>query len=140
MRMVTFGFWGRVDEVIKISYHRIGTVEIESALLQNPTVAEAAVVGRPDPLRGETTVAFVFLKGRIQPNDALKQALKELVRKTLGPIVIISDVYFLSKLPQTRSGKIMRRVIKAIITNEPLGDCSTIEDETLIEELNLWMA
>lgn len=128
-------FLGRVDEVIKISAHRIGTIEIESALLQHPSVAEAAVVGRPDPLRGETACAFVVLKGRYDPNDALKQTLKDLVKKTLGPIVIISDVFFVGKLPKTRSGKIMRRLIKAIITDKPLGDYSTIEDETAIEEL-----
>jgi len=128
-------FLGRVDEVIKISAHRIGTIEIESALLQNPAVAEAAVVGRPDPLRGETACAFVVLKGATKPDEALKQSLRDLVRKTLGPIVILSDIYFVSKLPKTRSGKIMRRVIRAIIGNKPLGDYSTIEDETSIEEL-----
>jgi acetyl-CoA synthetase len=128
-------FLGRVDEVIKISAHRIGTIEIESALLQHPSVAEAAVVGRPDSLRGETACAFVVLKGGYDQSDALKQTLKELVRKTLGAIVIVSDIYFVSKLPKTRSGKIMRRVIKAIISDKPLGDYSTIEDETSIEEL-----
>jgi acetyl-CoA synthetase len=128
-------FLGRTDEIIKISAHRIGTIEIESALLQDPSVAEAAVVGRPDQLRGETACAFVVLKGGKEPSDALKQTLKDLVRKTLGPIVIVSDIYFVSKLPKTRSGKIMRRVIRAIVTNKPVGDYSTIEDETSIEEL-----
>ena len=128
-------FLGRVDEIIKISAHRIGTIEIESALLQNSNVAEAAVVGRPDPLRGETACAFVVLKSGSNPTNELKQALRELVKKTLGPIVILSSVYFVSKLPKTRSGKIMRRVIKAIVANKPLGDYSTIEDETSIEEL-----
>jgi acetyl-CoA synthetase len=128
-------FLGRVDEVIKISAHRIGTIEIESALLQHPSVAEAAVVGRPDPLRGEAACALVVLKGGYEPNDALKQTLRDLVKKTLGPIVIVSDVFFVNKLPKTRSGKIMRRLIKAIITKEPLGDYSTIDDETAIEEV-----
>ncbi|MGC9345641.1 MAG: acetate--CoA ligase [Candidatus Bathyarchaeales archaeon] len=128
-------FLGRIDEVIKISAHRIGTIEIESALLQHPSVAEAAVVGRPDPLRGETACAFVVLKDRYDPNDTLKQTLRDLVKKTLGPIVILSDIFFVGKLPKTRSGKIMRRLIKAIITDKPLGDYSTIEDETAIEEL-----
>ncbi len=128
-------FLGRVDEVIKIAAHRIGTIEIESALLQHPSVAEAAVVGRPDPLRGEVACAFVVLKSGYDPNDALKQTLRDLVRNTLGPIVIISDIFFVDKLPKTRSGKIMRRLIKATITNKPLGDYSTIEDETAIEEL-----
>ena len=128
-------FLGRVDEVIKISSHRIGTIEIESALLQDPNVAETAVVGRPDPLRGETACAFVVLKESSKATDDLKQALRGLVRKTLGPIVVISDIYFVNKLPKTRSGKIMRRLIKAIISNKPLGDYSTIEDESSIEEL-----
>ena len=128
-------FLGRVDEVIKISAHRIGTIEIESALLQHPSVAEAAVVGRPDPLRGETACAFVVLKNEYVPDDNLKQALRELVKKTLGPIVIVNDIFFVKKLTKTRSGKIMRRLIKAIITGKPLGDYSTIEDETAIEEI-----
>jgi len=128
-------FLGRVDEVIKISAHRIGTIEIESALLQHPTVAETAVVGRPDQLRGETACAFVVLKSGIEPTDDLKQALRESVRKTMGPIVIISEIHFVSKLPKTRSGKIMRRLIRSILMNKPLGDFSTIEDESAIEEL-----
>jgi len=128
-------FLGRVDEVIKISGHRIGTIEIESALLRHLSVAEAAVVGRSDPLRGETACALVVLKGGYKPNERLKQTLRDLVQKTLGPIVIVSDVIFVSKLPKTRSGKIMRRLIKAIITQRPLGDYSTIEDETAIEEV-----
>jgi len=128
-------FLGRVDEVIKISSHRIGTIEIESALLQDSNVAETAVVGRPDPLRGETACAFVVLKESSKATDDLKHALRSLVRKTLGPIVVISDIYFVNKLPKTRSGKIMRRLIKAVISNKPLGDYSTIEDESSIEEL-----
>jgi acetyl-CoA synthetase len=128
-------FLGRIDEVIKISAHRIGTIEVESALLQHQGVAEAAVVGRPDPLRGETACALVVLKGGYEPDEALRQTLKDLVKKTLGAIVIVSDVFFVSKLPKTRSGKIMRRLIKSIITGQPLGDTSTIEDETAIEEV-----
>jgi acetyl-CoA synthetase len=128
-------FLGRVDEVIKISGHRIGTIEIENALLQHPAVAEAAVVGRPDPLRGETACAFIVLRHGCEPNSALEDALKRLVRETLGPIVIVSDVFFVSRLPKTRSGKIMRRLIGALITGKPLGDYSTIEDETAMEEI-----
>lgn len=128
-------FLGRMDEVIKISAHRIGTIEVESALLQHPGVAEAAVVGRPDELRGETACALVVLKGEYAPSEELKQTLRDLVKKTLGPLVVISDIFFVSKLPKTRSGKIMRRLIKAIITGKALGDYSTIEDETAIEEV-----
>jgi acetyl-CoA synthetase len=128
-------FLGRVDEVIKISAHRIGTIEIESALLQHPTVAETAVVGQPDPMRGEVACAFVVLKNCTEQSEALKQTLRDLVKKTLGPIVIVNDIFFVNRLPKTRSGKIMRRLIKSIITDKPLGDYSTIEDETAIEEL-----
>jgi acetyl-CoA synthetase len=128
-------FLGRVDEVIKISAHRIGTIEIENALLTHPGAAEAAVVGRPDPLRGEVACAFVVLKSGYEPNKELKQALKELVRRTLGPIVIVDPVHFVNKLPKTRSGKIMRRLVKAIITDKPLGDYSTIEDAAAIDEI-----
>lgn len=130
-----YWFLGRVDEVIKISAHRVGTIEIESALLQHPAVAEAAVVGCPDQLRGEVAAAFVVLKSGFAPDETLKQTLRELVRKTLGSIVVVSDIFFTSKLPKTRSGKIMRRLIKAIMSDKPLGDYSTIEDETAIEEL-----
>jgi len=128
-------FLGRVDEVIKISAHRIGTIEIENALLQNPAVVEAAVVGVPDPLRGETACALVVLRSGHQPNNGLKQVLKDQVKRKLGPIAIISKIIFVSKIPKTRSGKIMRRLIKAIMVNKPLGDYSTIEDETAIEEI-----
>jgi acetyl-CoA synthetase len=128
-------FLGRVDEIIKISGHRIGTIEIENALLRHPAVAEAAVVGRPDPLRGETACAFIVLRHGYEPNSALEDALKRLIKETLGPIVIVSDVFFVSRLPKTRSGKIMRRLIGALITGKPLGDYSTIEDETAMEEI-----
>ncbi|MDI6690708.1 MAG: acetate--CoA ligase [Candidatus Bathyarchaeota archaeon] len=128
-------FLGRMDEVIKIAGHRIGTIEIENTLLQHPAVAEAAVVGRPDPLRGETACAFVVLKSGHAPNSVLEERLKRLVKETLGPIVIVSDMFFVSKLPKTRSGKIMRRLIGALIAGKPLGDYSTIEDETAIEEI-----
>ncbi|MEM3699989.1 MAG: acetate--CoA ligase [Candidatus Bathyarchaeia archaeon] len=128
-------FLGRVDEVIKISGHRIGTIEIESALLGHPAVAEAAVVGRPDPLRGETACAFIVLRHGYEPNSLLKDALRKLVKETLGPIVIVSDIFFVARLPKTRSGKIMRRLIGALIAGKPLGDYSTIEDETAIEEI-----
>ncbi|MGB9676580.1 MAG: acetate--CoA ligase [Candidatus Bathyarchaeales archaeon] len=128
-------FLGRRDEVIKISAHRIGTIEIESALLQHPAVAEAAVVGRPDQVKGETACALIVLKGEYKPTDALKRELVDLVKKTLGPIVVISEIFFVDKLPKTRSGKIMRRLIKALITDAPLGDYSTIDDETAIEEV-----
>jgi len=128
-------FVGRVDEVIKISAHRIGTIEIENALLSHPAVAEAAVVGKPDPMRGEVACAFVVLKGEHAPSNQLKENLKNTAKKILGPIVVMEDIFFVSKVPKTRSGKIMRRLIKAMVTGQPLGDYSTIEDPAAIDEI-----
>lgn len=128
-------FLGRVDEIIKIAAHRIGTIEIESALLSHPAVAEAAVVGKPDPLKGEVACAFVILKGERMGIDELKKELNQVVREKLGPIAIVDYIFFVNKIPKTRSGKIMRRLIKALITDQPLGDISTIEDKTAIEEI-----
>lgn len=128
-------FLGRVDEVIKIAAHRIGTIEIESALLSHPAIAEVAVVGKPDPLKGEVACAFAVLKREYTGVAELKKELNQVVRKKLGPIAIVDDIFFVNKIPKTRSGKIMRRLIKALITDQPLGDFSTIEDETAIEEI-----
>jgi len=124
-----------MDEVIKIASHRIGTIEIESTLVGHPSVAEAAVVGKPDPVRGEVAAAFVVLKAGYYPNEELRKGLKELVQKSLGKIVVIDDIDFVDMLPKTRSGKIMRRLIKAVITGQPLGDYSTIEDEASLDEI-----
>jgi acetyl-CoA synthetase len=128
-------FLGRMDEVIKIASHRIGTIEIESTLISHPAVAEVAVVGKPDPVRGEVAAAFVVLKTGYAPNEELKKGLRELVQKSMGKIVIVDEIDFVDVLPKTRSGKIMRRLIKAVITGQPLGDYSTIEDEGSIEEI-----
>jgi acetyl-CoA synthetase len=128
-------FLGRMDEVIKIASHRIGTIEIESTLVAHPAVAEAAVVGKPDPVRGEVAAAFVVLKAGYEPTAELKKQLQELVHKSMGKIVVIDDIDFVDMLPKTRSGKIMRRLVKAVITGQPLGDYSTIEDEGSIIEI-----
>ncbi|BFI76465.1 acetate--CoA ligase [Sulfurisphaera ohwakuensis] len=130
-------FWilGRADEVIKVAGHRLGTYELESALIHHPAVAEAAVVGVPDPLKGEVPVAFVVLKVGQKANEELKKSLNEWVREQVGPIASLSSIYFVSKLPKTRSGKIMRRVVKAVITNQPVGDVTTLEDEASVEEV-----
>ncbi len=130
-----FWFFGRMDEVIKIASHRIGTVEIESTLVSDPAVAESAVVGKPDPLRGEVAAAFVVLKMGYSPSEELKSKLRELVQKSMGKIVVIDEIHFVNALPKTRSGKLMRRLIRAVITEQPLGDYSTIEDEASIEEI-----
>ncbi len=130
-------FVGRTDEVIKISGHRIGTIEIENALISHPAVVEAGVCGVPDELRGEVACAFVVLKPDYEVNDPekLKQDLKDHVRRTLGPIAVIRDIEFVKALPKTRSGKIMRRVMKALWLGASLGDLSTIEDEASVDEI-----
>lgn len=121
-------FWvqGRSDDVLKIAGHRIGTAEMESALVAHPVVAESAVIGVPDQLRGEIAKCFVILKKSAKPGDKLADELKLQVRKTLGPIAVIKEIEFVDKLPKTRSGKIMRRVLKARELGEKVGDTSAM--------------
>ncbi len=127
-------FAGRADEIIKCSGHRLGTIEVETALLTHPAVAEAGVTGRPDELRGEVISAFVSLKQGHAPSGALRRELVEAVRREMGPIAVIADVNFVHNLPKTRSGKIMRRVFKAVILDRDPGDITTIEDEGSVDE------
>jgi acetyl-CoA synthetase len=127
-------FAGRADEIIKIAGHRIGTIEVETALLKHLAVAEVAATGRPDSLRGEVIVAFVVLKLGHEPSDVLKRELLATARRELGPVAVIGDLNFVRLVPKTRSGKIMRRVLKAIVLGRDPGDVSTIEDEGSIEE------
>jgi len=127
-------FAGRADEVIKIAAHRIGTIEVESAFLKHPAVAEAGVTGRPDPVRGEVISAFIALKQGQQPSEQLRRELLETVRRELGPVAVVGDINFVAMLPKTRSGKIMRRVLKAVVLDRDPGDISTIEDEGSVEE------
>jgi acetyl-CoA synthetase len=129
-------FAGRADEVLKIAAHRIGTAEIENTLGSHPAVVEAAVVGVPDEIRGEVASACVVLAGNYRGNhEELKKELMEYVRQEMGSIVVIKDILFVDTLPRTRSGKIMRRVIKAVLTGQELGDLSTIEEETSVKEI-----
>jgi acetyl-CoA synthetase len=127
-------FSGRADEIIKIADHRIGTIEVETAFLRNPAVAEAGVTGRPDDLRGQVISAFVVLRQGHEPSDQLKKELLATVRNELGPLAVIGEINFVDMLPKTRSGKIMRRVLKAVILDKDPGDISTIEDEGSVEE------
>ncbi len=129
-------FVGRSDEVIKIAAHRIGTIEIENALISHPAVVEVGVSGVPDELRGEVACAFVVLRSDYEPSEALKKELIQHVRDTMGPIVVIKNIEFVNKLPRTRSQKIMRRVMKALWMSEELGDLSTIEEEASVEEIS----
>ena len=127
-------FAGRADEIIKVAGHRIGTIEVETALLTHPAVAESGVVGRPDELRGEVISAFVVLKQGFRPSEEMKKALLEQVRHELGPVAVIGDLNFVGTLPKTRSGKIMRRVLKAVTQDRNAGDITTIEDVGSVEE------
>jgi acetyl-CoA synthetase len=127
-------FGGRADEIIKIAGHRIGTIEVESACLKHPAVAECAVVGRPDEARGEVISAFVLLKHGHTASAELRKAVIETVRHELGPVAVIGELNFVGMLPKTRSGKLMRRVLKAVILDRDPGDITTIEDEGSVDE------
>jgi acetyl-CoA synthetase len=130
-------YWilGRADEVIKVAGHRLGTYELESALIQHQAVAEAAVVGVPDDVKGEVPIAFVILRQGHDPKPELAQELNNWVRERVGPIATLKNVYFVSKLPKTRSAKIMRRVVQAVATSRPIGDVTTLEDEASVDEV-----
>ncbi len=131
-------FWlmGRVDDVINVSGHRLGTMEVESALVAHSKVAEAAVVGRPDELKGQAIAAFVTLESGNEPTDALKDELRKWVSKEIGSLARPDDIRFTEALPKTRSGKIMRRLLRELATHgEIKGDTTTLEDFTVIAKL-----
>jgi acetyl-CoA synthetase len=127
-------FSGRADEIIKIAGHRIGTIEVESVCLKHPAVAECAVIGRPDEVRGEVISAFVLLKHGHDPSAELRKAIVDTVRRELGPVAVIGELNFVGMLPKTRSGKLMRRVLKAVTLDRDPGDITTIEDEGSVDE------
>jgi acetyl-CoA synthetase len=131
-------FWimGRVDDVINVAGHRLGTMEIESALVSHPAVAEAAVVGKPDDLKGEEIVAFVTLEGTYQPDEALLKVLKQHVVQEIGAIARPGEIRFADALPKTRSGKIMRRLLRNLASGQDItGDTSTLEDRGVLDKL-----
>ncbi len=131
-------FWimGRVDDVLNVSGHRLGTMEVESALVGNQAVAEAAVVGRPDEIKGSALVAFVTLKQGWQPDETLKDKLRQFVSEAIGPIAKPDDIRFTDALPKTRSGKIMRRLLRELAsTGAVRGDTTTLEDFSVLERL-----
>jgi acetyl-CoA synthetase len=134
-----FTIMGRIDDVLNVSGHRLGTMEIESALVSNPLVAEAAVVGRPDATTGEAVCAFVVLKGaRPQGEAAVKLAneLRNWVGKEIGPIAKPKDIRFGENLPKTRSGKIMRRLLRSLAKGEAITqDVSTLENPAILDQL-----
>jgi acetyl-CoA synthetase len=131
-------YWimGRVDDVINVSGHRLGTAEIESALVSHPSVAEAAVVGRPDDLKGQAIAAFVTLEGRRSGSEELKDALRQHVVKEIGSLARPDDIRFTDMLPKTRSGKIMRRLLRELAASGTVaGDVTTLEDLSVLEKL-----
>ena len=131
-------FWvmGRVDDVVNVSGHRLGTMEVESALVSHPAVAEAAVVGRPDELKGQGIVAFVTLEQGFEPSDKLRDELRKHVAAEIGAIARPDEVRFADALPKTRSGKIMRRLLRSVASGQELiGDTSTLEDRGVVEQL-----
>jgi acetyl-CoA synthetase len=131
-------YWlmGRVDDVLNVSGHRLGTMEVESALVAHPKVAEAAVVGRPDDLKGQAICAFVTLELGHEVSDELKHELRQWVAKEIGALARPDDVRFTDALPKTRSGKIMRRLLRELATTgEVKGDTTTLEDFAVIAKL-----
>jgi acetyl-CoA synthetase len=132
-------YWitGRVDDVINVSGHRMGTAEVESALVLHPAVAEAAVVGFPHDIKGQGIYAYVTLKVGVEPTEALRKELIAHVRKEIGPIASPDVLQWAPGLPKTRSGKIMRRILRKIAANEvdQLGDTSTLADPNVVTDL-----
>ena len=123
-----FWFQGRVDDVIKTSGERVGPFEVESKLIEHPSVAEAGVIGKPDPVRGQIIKAFISLRKGHSPSDELKDEIYQFVKKGLAAHAAPKEIEFKDSLPKTRSGKIMRRVLKAWELGLPTGDLSTMDD------------
>ena len=132
-------YWitGRVDDVINVSGHRMGTAEVESALVAHAKVAEAAVVGYPHDIKGQGIYAYVTLMTGVEPSEELRKELVAWVRKDIGPIASPDVIHFAPGLPKTRSGKIMRRILRKIAENEfsALGDTSTLADPSVVDDL-----
>ncbi len=130
-------YWllGRVDDVLNVAGHRLGTMEVESALVDHPSVAEAAVVGRPHEIKGQAVAAFVTVKEGVRVSAELIDELKEHVVRKIGAIARPDQILFAADLPKTRSGKIMRRLLRDIAAGKTLGDTSTLADPTVVAKL-----
>jgi acetyl-CoA synthetase len=132
-------YWitGRVDDVLNVSGHRMGTAEVESALVSHKSVAEAAVVGYPHDIKGQGIYAYVTLMGDVSPSDELKAELQQWVRKEIGPIAKPDLLQWAPGLPKTRSGKIMRRILRKVAADDfgSLGDTSTLADPSVVDDL-----
>jgi acetyl-CoA synthetase len=127
---------GRVDDVINVAGHRLGTMEVESALVSHPAVAEAAVVGKPDPIKGEAIAAFVTVEQGRAVDETLRTELKAWVTKEIGALARPEEIRFTDALPKTRSGKIMRRLLRDIAAGrESVGDTTTLEDYSVLARL-----
>jgi acetyl-CoA synthetase len=128
-------FWllGRVDDIMLVAGHNISTTEVEHALVDHPSVAEAAVVGRVDATTGQAIAAFVILRGGVEPSDELVGELRDHVAELIGPIARPKTILFSEDLPKTRSGKIMRRLLRNVAEDEQLGDTTTLADPTVVE-------
>ena len=126
---------GRVDDVMNVSGHRISTIEVESALVDHPSVAEAAVCGRADATTGQAIVAFVTLKGSEEGSVERMEELRDHVAVKIGKIARPSNIVFTPELPKTRSGKIMRRLLRDVADHRELGDTTTLADPTVVEEI-----
>ena len=130
-------FWllGRIDDVINVSGHRVSTMEVESALVDHPSVAEAAVIGRTHEIKGQAVAAFVTIKSGISQTEELKKEVKEHVAKKIGAPARPDDVIYAAELPKTRSGKIMRRLLRDVAEGRALGDTTTLADANVVAEL-----
>jgi acetyl-CoA synthetase len=126
---------GRADDILKVSGHRLGTIELESAFLSHQAIGEAAVTSKYNDIKGESIIAFIVLKSNINSTEKLDKEINEHLRTTIGPIATAEKIYFVNKLPKTRSGKIMRRLLRSIVNNQTIGDITTLEDEASIEEI-----
>jgi acetyl-CoA synthetase len=124
-----------VDDVMNVSGHRISTIEVESALVDHSAVAEAAVCGRADAMTGQAIVAYVTLKGGQEGSVKMLEELRDHVSKVIGPIAKPSNIVFTPELPKTRSGKIMRRLLRDVAENRPLGDTTTLADPAVVSEI-----
>ncbi|MGD0517239.1 MAG: acetyl-coenzyme A synthetase, partial [Thermoguttaceae bacterium] len=131
-------YWimGRIDDVLNVSGHRLSTIEIESALVSHPAVAEAAAVGRPHDVKGEAVAVFVTLSNGFEASEDLRKELKMHVRKEIGALAVPDDIRFTTSLPKTRSGKIMRRLLRDIAAGKAtVGDTTTLEDYSVLARL-----
>jgi len=126
---------GRVDDVMNVAGHRLATAEVESALAQNENVSEVAVVSRPDELKGEVPIAFVLTKAGVEHSDDIRRNLVKTIDQVIGPTARPQEIIFVNDVPKTRSGKIMRRVLKALVRNEPVGDLTTLQNPGCVEHL-----